>query len=239
MRGSLCCLPPLRAPLLSPLGATVPGDSSHLPDPQAGRGTPGTTAGGWQGAARTPCCTQEKGGSEIGLCSSTPLHASPCVCSGLMPHPQKETTAAPHPIMATQPEWLGYVWETPKWFWRGPLGQWRLRGEVKGSVYQWEHVSVCRHSGTEQAVCRHCGAKLMLRTEPCCWNRASSSIAHCYHRFPAKLGCPKLQATVTGSTGDKAHLCCEHKHHQFVAYRVASLDNHLFHLGNRHYFLPY
>lgn len=30
-----------------------------------------------------------KGGSELGLCSSTPLHASPWVCSGLMPQPEK------------------------------------------------------------------------------------------------------------------------------------------------------
>lgn len=45
-------------------------------------------------------------------------------------------------------------------------------------------------------------------------------------------------AGTSGSTGDKPTSGRDIKHHQFVAYRVASLDNDLLHLGNIHYFLP-
>lgn len=61
-RGSLCCLPPLRAPVLSPLGATVPGDSSHLPEPRLRpRGLRGEL-----------CCTQKGLGAGAVLIPTPP-----------------------------------------------------------------------------------------------------------------------------------------------------------------------
>lgn len=111
--------------------------------------------------------------------------------------PPGESRRPPHCHRAPRPGRLAKSWlrEQPRRRWGGCLGQPGLGGEGKGSVYQWELASVCRHSGTEKAACRQPGAKVMLSTEPRCWSRASSSTAQRYHRLPDKLGSPKLQAT--------------------------------------------
>lgn len=90
--------------------------------------------------------------------------------------------------------------------------------EVKGSVYQWEVVSARRHSGIEKPVCRQRGAKLMLRTEPCRWNGAISSITQCYRHSPGKLSSPKLQATLQSvAQGTNPPSDLDIKYHRFLA----------------------
>lgn len=113
--------------------------------------------------------------------------------------PPGKSRRAPHchRHQAPRPGSLAKSWlrEQPRRCWGGRLGQTGLRGEGKGSVYQRELASVCRHSRTEKAACRQPGAKVMLSTEPRCWSRASSSAAQRYRRLPDKLGSPKLRAT--------------------------------------------
>lgn len=89
--GALCAAVLRSVPWSCPRSVpAVPGDISHLPEAiTPGRGAPGPTAGGWEGAAVGTVLHAGEGGSELGLCSSTPLRASPRLCSELMPSRKK------------------------------------------------------------------------------------------------------------------------------------------------------
>lgn len=183
---------------LSRAGPPPPG---MLGQEQAGGGaSAGAPSPAPRGAA--PCAARRESpplgnrGRERG-CAAPRKRGPRAAAAPSLDGPPGESRRPPHCHRAPRPGRLAKSWlrVQPRRRWGGCLGQPGLGGEGKGSVYQWELASVCRHSGTEKAACRQPGAKVMLSTEPRCWSRASSSAAQRYRRLPDKLGSPKLQAT--------------------------------------------
>lgn len=111
-RGGLFVLPSA-APCPSGAGAASPGPRSgsqerlreatptlapcHLPVFPSGRGAPGR-AGWGLGRSREQDCAARRRGLQPRLSASTPLHASPWVCSGLMPPREKPLPSLCHRI---------------------------------------------------------------------------------------------------------------------------------------------